>query len=206
MDQSNKDKKFHIILLISLVAIFIWSYIDCHDLLTWFLEGFPAVVGVAILLCVYHKFRFTNLSYILIWIFSVILLIGAHYTYARMPLFNWISEVFGLERNYYDRFGHFFQGVAPALLGRELLLRTSALKPSRWLCFIIVCICLAISAFYELLEWLVVVVSGDKATAFLATQGDPWDPQKDMALCLVGAIIGLLALSKLHDKGLEKIG
>ena len=206
MDQSNKDKKFHIILLISLVVIFIWSYIDCHDLFTWFLEGLPAVVGVAILLCVYHKFRFTNLSYVLIWIFSVILLIGAHYTYSRMPLFDWISEVFGLERNHYDRFGHFFQGVVPALLGRELLLRTSALKPSKWLYFIIICICLAVSAFYELLEWLAVVVSGDKATAFLATQGDPWDPQKDMALCLVGAIIGLLALSKLHDKGLEKIG
>ena len=205
MEQSNKDRKFHVILLASLAVIFIWSYIDCHDLFTWFLESFPVVVGVVILLCAYRRFRFTNLSYVLILIFSVILLIGAHYTYARMPLFDWISEVFGLGRNHYDRFGHVFQGIVPAIIGRELLLRTLPLKPSKWLCFIIVCICLAVSAFYEVLEWLAVVVSGDKATSFLATQGDPWDPQKDMALCLVGAIIGLLALSKLHNKGLEKI-
>ncbi len=206
MGPSDKDKRLHVFLLMSLVVISVWSYIKCYDLFTWFLEASPAIAGIVILLCIYRKFRFTNLSYILIWIFSVILLIGAHYTYARMPLFNWFSKVFDLGRNHYDRFGHFFQGVVPVILGRELLLRTSPLKPSKWLCFIIICICLAVSAFYEVMEWLVVVISGDKATAFLATQGDVWDPQKDMGLCLAGAVLGLLALSKLHDKDLKKLG
>lgn len=205
MSKKTTDIEFDVFLLVSLMAVFIWSFIDHYDLFTWVLEAFPAIIGVIILISIYRKFRLTRLAMILIWIHAIILLIGAHYTYARMPLFNWIKDCLELSRNHYDRLGHVFQGFVPAILARELLLRKTALQKGGWLFFISVSICLAISAAYELLEWLVAIITRDDAVAFLATQGDVWDTQKDMALCLVGAVISLLTLSRLHDKALEKL-
>ena len=205
MLQTERNERYHIFLLLSLIPIFLWSLIKCFDLYTWVLEAAPVIIGGVILISVYRKFRLTNLAYILIWLHAVILLIGAHYTYARMPLFNWIADVFDLSRNHYDRLGHFFQGFTPAILAREILLRTSPLKQGKWLFVIVISICLAISAAYELLEWTVAVISKSAAEAFLGTQGDNWDTQKDMALCLLGAVASLITLSGFHNKGLKKI-
>jgi putative membrane protein len=201
----DKNSRFHIFLLISLIAGFVWSIIDCRDLLTWFLEALPAIIGVPILIAVYKRFRCTNLLYFFVWLHSIVLLIGAHYTYAEMPLFNWIRDTYHLSRNHYDRLGHFFQGFVPALIARELLLRTSPLKPSKWLFFIILCICMFISSVYELIEWQAAVLSEDGAVAFLATQGDVWDTQKDMFMCLVGSLSFMLLMTRFHDKQLKTI-
>lgn len=199
-----KDKNYHMFLLLSLLVIFIWSVINPNDLFTWFLEVFPAVIGVSILIWIYPKFKFTNLVYFLIWIHAIILIIGGHYTYAQMPLFNWIKDVFHLSRNYYDRLGHFAQGFIPAIVIREILLRKSPLKRGKWLKFIVISICLAISAFYELIEFAVAKLTGTAAEAFLGTQGDVWDTQWDMLLALCGACIAIAALTKYHDYFLNK--
>ncbi|MHC4076384.1 MAG: DUF2238 domain-containing protein [Planctomycetota bacterium] len=205
MEQTAKETRLHIFLLVSLAAVFIWSLAECFDFFTWVLEALPVIIGGGVVIAVYRKFKLTNLVYVLIWMHAIILLIGAHYTYARMPLFNWIKEFLDLSRNHYDRLGHIAQGFVPAIIARELLLRTSPLKPSKWLFFIVVSICLGISAAYEVVEWLVAAGTGSAAVAFLATQGDEWDTQKDMALCLVGAVTALLSLGKLHNKGLMKL-
>ena len=205
MDRTAGHTKLHIFLLTSLVLVFVWSFIGCFDLFTWVLESLPVVIGATILVSVCRKFRFTTLTYVLIWIHAIILLIGAHYTYTRVPWFNWLKETFELSRNYYDRLGHFVQGFVPAMIAREVLLRKSPLQRGGWLFSVVLCFCLSVSALYELFEWLVVVVSRDDMPSFLATQGDVWDTQKDMALCLVGAVISLLSLGKFHDRALKKI-
>ncbi|MCT4618524.1 MAG: DUF2238 domain-containing protein [Marinisporobacter sp.] len=199
-----KDKKFHLFLLLSLIGILIWSVINPKDLFTWFLEVFPAVIGVSILIFIYPKFRFTNLVYFLIWIHAIILIVGGHYTYAEMPLFNYIKDIFNLSRNYYDRLGHFAQGFIPAMIMREVLLRNKVVKRGKWLFFIVVSICLAISAAYELLEFAVARLTGTAAEAFLGTQGDVWDTQWDMLFALWGASTALLALRKYHDYSLKE--
>lgn len=191
--------------LATLLAVLVWSGIHPHDYFTWFLEVLPALAGVGVLAAIYRRFRFTNLAYGLVWVHAIILMVGGHYTYAEMPLFNWIRDHYGLMRNHYDRVGHFAQGFVPAILAREVLLRTSPLKRGKLLSFIVVSICLAFSAFYELIEWRVSVEVGSVADAFLGTQGDVWDTQKDMATCLAGAILALLLLGKLHDRYLEKL-
>lgn len=203
---ANRGARLHIFLLASLTAVFVWSLVDCYDFFTWVLEAAPVFIGVAILGAVYRKFRMTNLVYVLIWIHAIILLVGAHYTYSRMPLFNWIRDCFELSRNHYDRVGHIAQGFVPAMIARELLLRKSPLESGKWLFAIIVSFCLGVSGAYEIIEWLVAVLSRDDTVAFLAMQGDVWDTQKDMALCLVGAVVALLTLSKLHDRALVKLG
>jgi len=205
MNQTAKDTKLHILLLLTLSLIFIWSLINCFDFFTWLLEALPAVIGVAILMFVYRRFRLTNLAYILIWVHAVILLIGAHYTYSRMPVFNWLRDALELSRNHYDRLGHFAQGFCPAIIAREVLLRKSPLKRGKWLFVVVLCICAAISAWYELFEWAMAIISGSSADNFLARQGDVWDTQKDMALCLLGSFVSLLTLGRLHDKALEKL-
>ncbi|MHC4122182.1 MAG: DUF2238 domain-containing protein [Planctomycetota bacterium] len=202
---THKYSRLHNFLLFSMVAVFIWSFIGCFDLFTWLLEVLPVIAALAVLVYVYPRFCFTNFTYILIWVHIIILLIGAHYTYARMPLFNWIRDTFELSRNHYDRLGHIAQGFFPAIIAREVLLRKSPLRKGRWLFFIIICVCLSISAGYELLEWIAAVISRDGAVAFLATQGDQWDTQKDMALCLLGAVVSLLVLTKPHNRALEKL-
>ncbi len=205
MTSPARDKRLHIFLLTTLVMFFVWSLIGCFDFVTWILEAAPVVIGVAILLCVYRNFRLTNLAYLLIWLHAIVLLTGAHYTYSRMPLFEWIKEAFELSRNHYDRLGHFVQGFVPAIIAREVLLRKSPLQKGGWLFSIVLAFCLAISALYELFESLVVLISRDSTASFLATQGDIWDTQKDMALCLLGAVVSLFTLSRLHDKALKKI-
>jgi len=199
------EKKFHLFLLISLMGILAWSAINPYKRLTWVLEVLPAVVGTVILLATYSRFRLTSISYFWIWFFSIILIVGGKYTYAQMPLFNWIRDTYELSRNHYDRFGHFFQGFTPAILTREVLLRTSPLKKGKWLFFIVCCICLAVSASYELIEWLSAEVSDEAADAFVGAQGDVWDAQKDMGLCLLGAFFSQILLGRRQDKLLKKL-
>jgi putative membrane protein len=205
MGRAAKDRRLHVFLLVSLAVLFIWSYIGCFNFWGWFLEALLVFIGIGILISVYRRFRFTNLVYVLIWLHAIILLIGAHYTYSRVPVFNWIRDTFELSRNDYDRLGHFVQGFVPALIAREVLLRKSPLQKGGWLFSIVICFCLAMSAVYELFEWLILLVAKDTGEIFLATQGDVWDAQKDMALCLVGAVVSLLTLSKLHNRALKRI-
>lgn len=205
MGRTAKDTTLHVLLLVSLAVVFVWSYIGYFNFWGWFLEVLLVFTGIGILILVYHKFRFTNVVYVLIWLHAIILLIGAHYTYSRVPLFNWLRDTFELSRNHYDRLGHFVQGFVPALIAREVLLRKSPLQRGGWLFTIVICFCLAMSAVYELFEWLLALIAKDTGEIFLATQGDVWDAQKDMAFCLVGAVVSLLALSKLHDRALKKI-
>src|SRR6185369_5085085 len=197
-----KDRPLLVILFL-VVAVFIWSAIRPHDYFTWILEVFPAIIGVIVLAAAYRNFKFTTLVYVLIGAHAIILMIGGHYTYAEVPLFNWIRDEFALNRNHYDRVGHFAQGFVPALIAREALLRKSPLRRGRWLFFIVVSICLAFSALYELFEWGVSEATGSAGDAFLGTQGDVFDTQKDMAMALVGAITSLLLLSRLHDRQLR---
>ena len=189
--------------LLALVAVvFVWSAFGPLDRFTWFLEVLPALVGLPLLAVTYRRFPLTSLAYSLIAAHAVILMVGGHYTYAQVPLFSWIRDTFGLARNHYDRIGHFAQGFVPAILAREILLRRTPLRRGGWLVTIVMSICLAISALYELFEWVVAVATGTAADAFLGTQGDFWDTQKDMAMCLVGAISALLILSRAHDRSL----
>ena len=200
------DRSKIITLSVAFFAVNLWSVICPHDLFTWFLEAAPALGGFILLAATYRRFRFSNFAYLLMFLHSVVLLIGAHYTYAEVPLFNWIRDIYGWHRNSYDGVGHFAQGFFPAVIAREILLRTSPLKRGRWLFFITVSICLALSAFYELVEWWVSLATGSTGDAFLGTQGDIWDTQKDMGLCLIGSILSLLFLSKLHDRSLAGRG
>jgi putative membrane protein len=197
-------KYYHFIWLLVFFSVFIWSAINPHDYVTWFLEVLPAVIGFILVLCTYKQFRLTDMLYWLILLHAIILMIGGHYTYAEVPLFNLIRDKFELSRNHYDKVGHFAQGFIPAIIAREILIRTSPLKQGKWLFFIVVCVCLAISAVYELIEWWVAVVSGTAADAFLGTQGYVWDTQSDMALALLGALTALILLGKYHDRQLQR--
>lgn len=178
------------------IAFFVWSGIQPKDTFTWILEVLPAFIAGVILLLTYRAFRLTSLLYIMILLHCIVLFIGGHYTYAEVPFFD---GLFGWERNNYDKVGHFFQGFVPALIAREILIRKDVVNSRAWLRFFVIAIVLAISAFYELIEWWVAVASGDDTVAFLATQGYVWDTQSDMAWALSGAIIALLSLTKLHD-------
>jgi putative membrane protein len=192
--------------LLGLIAlVFIWSVIGAHDRFTWFLEVFPILIALPLLLATYSRFPLSRLVYVLIAVHAVILMIGGHYTYAEMPLFNWLRDEFHLARNYYDRLGYVAQGFIPAMVAREILLRTSPLRPGKWLFFLVTCVALAISACYEFLEWWVALASGSDATAFLATQGDIWDTQWDMFLALVGAITAQLLLWRTHDRSMAQV-
>lgn len=184
------------------LAALIWSAIAPKDFYTWFLEVLPALIGGGVLVVTRRRFPLTPLVYALILIHSLILMQGGHYTYAEEPFFNWLKEVFGWPRNNYDKVGHFAQGFIPAMVAREILLRKAVVSGRRWLNFLVICVCLALSAFYELLEWGVAVLSGMGADAFLATQGYIWDTQSDMGLALLGAILALLVLAKTHDRQL----
>lgn len=189
-----------------IAAVFVWSAYRPADYPTWLLESLPVLLAVPILALTRRRFPLTSLAYVLIGIHACVLLVGGHYTYAEVPLFNWIRDHFHLARNPYDRVGHFMQGAVPAVLAREVLLRTSPLKKGGWLFFLVTCVCMAISACYELVEWLAAVLLGQGADAFLGTQGDPWDTQWDMFMCLVGALTSLLLLSRWHDRQLGRMG
>jgi putative membrane protein len=188
--------------LLLFFVVLIWSAINPHDYFTWFLEVAPALIGFALIALTRKSFPFTPLAYWLILVHGIILMIGGHYTYAEVPLFNWIRDTFHQSRNNYDKVGHFAQGFVPAIVAREILIRKAYLKANGWLFFIVVCVCLAVSALYELIEWWVAVASGESAEAFLGTQGYMWDTQSDMILAMVGAIVSLLLLSRLHNKQL----
>lgn len=197
---SPEQKSVLPLLLGTFTAVLVWSAIRPHDYFTWILEVFPALIALAVLAFTYRKFQFTTLVYLLILLHACILFIGGHYTYAEVPLFNWIRDHFHLVRNDYDRLGHFAQGFVPALIAREVLLRRKIVLRRGWLFFIVWSICLAISACYELLEWRVAVATGSAAESFLGTQGDPWDTQEDMAIAAVGAAVALLFFSRWHDR------
>ena len=187
-------------------AVLVWSGIDPKDQFTWLLEVFPAIIGFVLIVLTYKKFPLTPLLYTLILIHMVILMVGGHYTYAEVPLFDWIKELFHQSRNNYDKVGHLAQGFIPAILARELLIRKHVVTASRaWLNYIVLSIILAFSAFYELIEWWVAVATGDDAEAFLGTQGYVWDTQSDMMYALIGGIAALILLSRLHDRQIREL-
>ena len=186
-------------------AVLLWSAINPKDYFTWFLEVIPALIGAAVLALTMQRFTFTRLAYILILVHCIILMVGGHYTYAEVPLFDWLKEVFDMQRNNYDKVGHFAQGFIPAIVAREIIIRKHVINGVAWQNFFIVCFCLAFSAFYELIEWWVAVSTGESAEAFLGTQGYIWDTQSDMALALFGAVAALVMLSRYHNKQLTEL-
>ena len=184
-------------------AVLVWSAIEPRDYYTWILEVLPALIAGAVLLATRRSFPLTPLLYALILIHCLILMVGGHYTYAEEPFFNRLREIFSWQRNNYDKVGHFAQGFVPAMVSREILLRKAIVNGRGWLNFFIVCISLAISACYELIEWWVALLSGSSADAFLATQGYIWDTQSDMAFALVGSLAAMLLLGRIHDRQLS---
>ncbi len=201
-----RDRSFLLALLGIVLAVLVWSGHAPKDRFTWFLEVLPVLLALPLLFMTRRAFPFTRLAYGLMAMHAVILMIGGHYTYSEMPVFQWLQVELGWARNHYDRVGHVAQGFVPAIIAREILLRTSPLRPGKWLTFLVLCVALAISAFYELLEWWVALASGDEAVAFLATQGDVWDTQWDMLLALLGAMAALLLLSGVHTRQLRRRG
>jgi putative membrane protein len=184
------------------LGVLAWSGIGPKDRLTWVLEVAPAVIGLALLAATRRRYPLTPLAYLLVLVHAVILMVGGHYTYAEVPLFDRLAEWLGHTRNNYDKLGHFAQGFVPAVLAREILLRTGVVRGRGWLNYVVITTCLALSAFYELLEWLAAELSAEGAEAFLGTQGYVWDTQSDMALALLGAVCAVLLLSRLHDRQL----
>jgi len=187
-------------------ATLLWSGIAPKDQLTWFLEVAPALIALVIMALTRRRFPLTPLAYVLILIHSVILMVGGHYTYAEVPLGEWLREAFDQTRNNYDKLGHLAQGFIPAIIAREVLVRNAVVRGRGWMNLVVVSICLAFSAFYELLEWWVALLSDEAAEAFLGTQGYVWDTQSDMLYALVGALLALLVLARWHDRQLERLG
>jgi len=191
--------------LTAVLGVFLWSGIGPRDRFTWVLEVFPAAIAAPLLVLTYRRFPLTSMAYVLIGLHAMILLVGGHYTYAEVPLFNWLRDTFHFSRNHFDRLGHFAQGFVPAIVAREVLLRNSPLRPGKWLAVIVFSMCMTISAFYELFEYGVAVGTGSAADAFLGSQGDPWDTQNDMLQCLMGAVTALVLLSRWHNRQVERL-
>jgi putative membrane protein len=202
----KETPRSHLALLSIVAAVTAWSGWQPYDRFTWWLEVSPVFAGIAILLATYRRFRFTTLCYALIALHMCVLCVGGHYSYARVPAFDWLRPLFGWERNHYDRLGHVMQGFVPAIIAREMVIRLDVIKRKRWIPFLVVSICLAVSAFYELLEWWAALIGGSAADDFLGSQGDVWDTQSDMCLALIGAVGALLLLSYFHDRALQRIG
>lgn len=194
-----------LLLLIVGAVLLVFSGIGPHDRATWWLEVAPILIAVPILVLTARRFPLTPLAYRLIFVHALILMLGGHYTYAEVPAGFWVEDALGLARNPYDRLGHFAQGFVPAVVAREVLLRRSPLEPGKWLTFLVLCVCLAISALYELVEWWAALIGGAGADAFLGTQGDQWDTQWDMFMALLGAVTALLVLSRLHDRQIARL-
>jgi putative membrane protein len=194
-----------LVLLIVGAVLLVLSGIGPHDRTTWWLEVGPILIAAPVLILTARRFPLTPLAYRLIFVHALILMLGGHYTYAEVPLGFWIQRVFGFARNHYDRIGHIAQGFVPAIVVREILIRRSPLRPGKWLTFLALCVCLAISAFYELVEWWAALLGGEGADAFLGTQGDQWDTQWDMFLALLGAASALLLLSRLHARQIARL-
>lgn len=202
MKQANRYEL--LALLFAAAVVFIWSGIQPHDRTTWWLEVFPVILAVPVLIATRRRFPLTPLAYRLIFVHAVILMLGGHYTYARVPLGFWAQDLFGFARNHYDRIGHLAQGFIPAILAREILIRTSPLRQGKWLFVVVTSICLAISACYEFIEWWAALIGGGAATDFLGTQGDIWDTQWDMFLAFLGAMAAQITLGREHDRQLEE--
>jgi len=200
-----RSPRYPLTLLAGTLVLLAISAYKPYDPATWWMEVAPIFLAVPILLVTWRRFPLTPLVYTLIFIHSCILMLGGHYTYARVPLGFWAQEAFGLARNHYDRLGHFAQGFIPAIVAREILLRCTPLTRGKWLFFIVSCICLAISACYEFIEWWSALIGGSAADAFLGTQGDPFDTQADMFMALIGAFLGQVLLARVHDRQIAKI-
>jgi putative membrane protein len=192
-------------LLAATMAALVYSAIAPHDRMTWAMEVSWVVIALPVLVATHGRFPLTPLLYRLLFVHALILILGGAYTYARVPLGFWFADLFDLTRNHYDRLGHLAQGFVPAILAREILVRCSPLAGSRWIPVVVVSMCLAFSAFFELIEWWSALILGAGADAFLATQGDPWDTQSDMACALIGAIAALALLGRLHDRHLSRL-
>ena len=202
---NTRISPLHLALLFVTALVFAWSGWRPYDRLTWWLETTPGILGALLLIATYTRFRFTTLCYTLIALHIMLLCVGGHYTYARVPLFNWLEPIFGWHRNHFDRLGHFAQGFVPALIGRELFIRLRVVSSSGWRFAIVILICMGISALYELLEWATALTAGSASTAFLGTQGDVWDTQEDMFMALIGAICALLFMSRWQNKQMRKL-
>jgi len=201
------SKNYPLILLLIVLAFGVWSGIKPLDTrLTWVLETLPVMMALPVLLLTYKKFPLTSLTYTLIAIHAMILMLGAHYSYAKVPLGFWMQDWFGWTRNNYDKIGHFMQGFGPAIYTREIVSRTSPLTRGKWIGFISIAVPLAFSAIYEIIEWLASLSNPTDTEAFLGTQGYIWDTQSDMFLCLIGSMVALILLTKLHNKYLQETG
>jgi putative membrane protein len=193
-----------LLLLLVGAILLVLSGIGPHDRTTWWLEVAPILIAAPILAATARRFPLTPLAYRLIFLHALVLMLGAHYTYAEVPAGFWMKHALGLARNPYDRIGHIVQGFVPAIVAREVLIRRSPVTAGRWLTFLVLCVCLAISALYELVEWWAALLGGEGADAFLGTQGDQWDTQWDMFLALLGAAAALLLLSRPHDRQIAR--
>lgn len=202
---NTRISPLHLALLFATALVFAWSGWRPYDRLTWWLETAPGIIGAALLIATYSRFRFSTLCYTLIALHIMLLCVGGHYTYARVPLFDWLQPVFGWHRNHFDRLGHFAQGFVPALIARELFIRLRVVPSSGWRFAIVILICMGISAIYELLEWTTALVAGSDSTAFLGTQGDMWDTQKDMFMAFLGAVSALLLMSRWQNKQMRQL-
>jgi putative membrane protein len=194
-----------LLLMAATLAALAVSGVHPADRTTWWLEAAPVMIGLPMLVMTWKIFPLTPIVYRLLFIHGLILLIGAHYTYAQVPAGFWVQEAFDMARNHYDRLGHIAQGFVPAILAREILLRTSPLRPGKWLFVLVTCVCLAFSAFYEMIEWWVALVGGEQADSFLGAQGDIWDTQWDMFLALMGAMAAQILLGRAHDRALARL-
>lgn len=202
---NSRISPLHLLLLFATALVFAWSAWRPYDRLTWWLETIPGLVGAIILIATYSRFRFSTLVYTLIALHICILCVGGHYSYARVPLFEWLKPVFGWHRNHYDRLGHFVQGFVPALIARELFVRRAVIRSRGWIFAVVVFVCLGISALYELIEWWTALASGSAATEFLATQGDIWDTQEDMFMALIGALCALVFMARWQDRQMRQL-
>jgi putative membrane protein len=202
---NHRISPLHLLLLFGTVLVFAWSAWQPHDRLTWWLETIPGIIGAAILIATYSRFRFSTLVYTCIALHICILCVGGHYTYARVPLFEWLKPFFGWHRNHFDRLGHFAQGFVPALIAREFFVRRKVIRSRGWIFAIVLFVCLGISALYELIEWWTALASGSAATEFLATQGDIWDTQEDICMALIGALCALLFVAGWHNRQMRRL-
>ena len=201
----GEPRREPLFLLLGALTVLVWSGIGPKDRLTWWLEVAPVLIGVPILVGTFRRLPVTPLLYRLLFLHAVILMIGGHWTYAEVPFGFWMRDTFHFARNHYDRIGHLAQGFIPAILAREILIRKTPLRPGAWLFLLVTSVCLAFGALYELIEWATALIGGGSAEAFLGTQGDPWDAQWDMFLCLVGALASQLLLARLHDRELARL-
>jgi putative membrane protein len=198
-------RPIHLALLLIVAAVIVGTGWRPYDRFVWWLESSPGLAGLILLLATYRRFPLTTFCYTLIALHICVLCVGGHYTYARVPLFDWLRPIFSWQRNNYDRLGHLMQGLVPAIIAREIIIRLDVVRRKKWIPFLVVSICLGISAFYELIEWWVALLAGTAANDFLGSQGDVWDTQSDMFSALVGAVCALLFLSYFHNRALEKL-